>query len=264
MLDWRAHQDNLVRIGSLVAALLVWEVLIGHLHLIQAYLLPPPSAIADALIRLLGTDNFIGHIRATAWRTAAASVLASIPGVVIGLAMGWSRTVKSIVFPLVSATYPLPKVALLPLFMLVFGIGDQAFILTTAIAAMFLVMFNSMRGVADIGNLFFEVAKDNDVDSPYTYFKEILIPGALPMIFTGLRLTLNTALLVMIAVEFVAAKQGLGAYIWSTWTTLQTPEMYAAVLVVSLGGVLITYGLAWAADHTMPWKAETRASAAAY
>lgn len=254
--------DYLASVASLVVALILWEVLVGYFQVIQPYLLPPPTEILGALVSLLGTESFVTHIRVTAIRVFAASILASIPGVVIGLAMGWSKTVKALVFPIVSATYPLPKVALLPLFMLVLGIGDRAFIVTTAIAATFLVMFNSMRGVADIGNLYFEVARDNEVDSAYTYFKEILIPGSLPMIFTGLRLTLNTALLVMIAVEFVAARQGLGAFIWTTWSTLETPKMYAAVLIVSLGGILITYGLAWAADYTMPWKTETGAAAA--
>ena len=256
-------RDNLVPIASLVGALVVWEVGIGYLELVPAYLMPPPTEIVGALVALLGTESFQGHIRATFWRTILASVIAAVPGIILGLAMGWSRTIKALFFPLVSATYPLPKVALLPLFMLVFGIGDRAFILTTGIAATFLVMFNSMRGVADIGSLYFEVAQDNQVDSAYTYFREVLLPGALPMIFTGLRLTLNTALLVMIAVEFVAARQGLGSYIWTTWSTLQTPQMYAAVLVVSFAGILITYGLAWAADRLMPWKQQETGAAGA-
>ena len=144
--------------------------------------------------------------------------------------------------------------------MLILGVGNTAFVVTAALGATFLVMFNSMRGVADIGNLYFEVAKDNGVGSSYTYFKEILVPGALPMIFTGLRLTLNTALLVVIAIEFVAARSGLGSFIWARWSKLQTEGMYAAVLIVSLAGILITYGLAWAAEYTMPWKTETAAA----
>lgn len=262
MVGYAGYRGYLVPIASLLGVLVLWEILVGYVHVIEPYLLPPPSDILSALAMLLGTESFIGHIRATLVRTFLASIIASVPGVILGLAMGWSRTVKALVFPIVSATYPLPKVALLPLFMLVFGIGDRAFILTTGLAATFLVMFNSMRGVADIGNLYFEVAQDNEVNSVYTYFKEILLPGALPMIFTGLRLTLNTALLVMIAVEFVAARQGLGAFIWTRWSTLQTDQMYAAVLVVSLVGVLITYGLAWAADYTMPWKSDTGTTAA--
>ena len=260
MLSGVNFRDYSVRIGSLVGAIIAWQVLIGYFQLIPPYLLPPPSDIITALFRLLGTESFQQNIWATFYRTIAASILASVPGVILGLAMGWSDTVKALAFPIVSSTYPLPKVALLPLFMLVLGTGNTAFIVTAAIGATFLVMFNSMRGVADIGSLYFEVAQDNEVDSAYTYFKEILLPGALPMIFTGLRLTLNTALLLVISIEFVAARQGLGSFIWSRWSTLQTDGMYAAVLIVSLAGILITYGLAWAADRAMPWKTETAAA----
>jgi len=261
MTDWGANRDLMVRIGSFVGILVVWQILIGVFSVVPAFLLPPPTTILAALGHLLGQSSFIDDVRITLIRVAIASLLASIPGVILGLAMGWNRTVKALLFPIVSATYPLPKVALLPLFMLVFGIGDKAFIVTAAIAATFLVMFNSMRGVADIGTLYFEVAQDNDVDSVYTYFREILLPGALPMIFTGLRLTLNTALLVTISIEFVAARHGLGAFIWSRWNTLQTPQMYAAVFVVSLAGVGITYGLEWVADYAMPWRTETTGTA---
>lgn len=261
MPDWGSNRANAIRLGSIVAILVIWQVLIGVFSVVPAFLLPPPTAILAALGQLLNQASFINDVEVTFVRVVAAAILASVPGVILGLAMGWSRTVKALVFPIVTATYPLPKVALLPLFMLVFGIGDRAFVITTAIAATFLVMFNSMRGVSDIGTLYFEVAQDNDVDSAYTYFREILLPGALPMIFTGLRLTLNTALLVTISIEFVAARHGIGAFIWSNWNTLQTAQMYAAVFVVSLAGVAITYGLEWAAEYSMPWRSEMATAA---
>lgn len=260
MLSRIYNKDQLVGVGSIVVTIVVWEIVMGYLQVIPVYLLPPPSDILQALVGLLGTDRFIEHIRETFVRVVGASVVASIPGVIIGLAMGWSPTVRALILPIVNATYPLPKVALLPLFLLIFGVGNTAFIITAAIGATFLVMFNAMRGVAAIGDLYFDVAKDNGVNSSYTYFREILLPGAMPMIFTGLRLTLNTALLVVIAIEFVAARTGLGAFIWSRWSTLQTEGMYAAVLVVSLAGILITYGLAWVADQTMAWKGDAAAA----
>lgn len=252
-----------VTLGTLLAALVLWEILIGYFQVIAPYLLPPPSDILAALQVLLGTDSFVNHMRVTARRVVIASVLAAVPGVILGLAMGWSPTVKALSFPVVSATYPLPKVSLLPLFMLIFGRGELSFVLIIAIAATFLVLFNAMRGVDAIGNLYFEVARDNGITSSYVYFKEILLPGALPMIFTGLRLTLNTALLVTISVEFVAAQTGLGSFIWQSWGTLQTARMYAAVLLVMLAGILITYGLEWAAIYAMPWKTESAATAGA-
>ncbi|WP_336024130.1 ABC transporter permease [Halobellus salinisoli] len=247
-------KTHLIRAGSVIGILVVWQVLIGVLQVIPAYLVPPPTDVLDALVTLLQTNDFLEHIRITATRVFWASLIASIPGIIIGLAMGWSRTIKALIFPIVGATYPLPKIALLPLLMLVLGVGEGAFIGTAALASTFLVMFNSMRGVSEIGDLYFDVAKDNGVDSPYTYFTEILLPGALPMIFTGLRLTLNTTLLIVISIEFIAARQGLGAFIWTRWSTLQTAQMYAAILVVSVGGIFITYGLAWFADHAIPWK----------
>jgi len=249
-------RQRVVRVGTLVAVLVLWQLLIGTLHVFRPIILPAPVTILQTLATLLGTDQFVNAIVVTFRRVILASIGASVVGVLLGLSMGWNETVKAVSFPIVSAVYPLPKVSLLPLLMLIFGIGERAFVITVAIAATFLVMFNAMRGVDDIGNLYFEVAKDNGAASTYAYFREVLLPGALPMIFTGLRLTLNTALLVTISVEFVAARQGLGSIIWTSWNTLQTPTMYAAVLVVMLAGVVITYGLDMLAGYAMPWRVE--------
>ncbi|MGQ4557567.1 ABC transporter permease subunit [Halobellus sp. GM3] len=254
MLERIGQRRHVTRIASLVSGLLLWQVLIGNFQVINPVLLQPPLVILDTLGTLLGESSFIDQAVLTFRRVIIASIGASAVGIVLGLSMGWNDTVKALSFPVVSAVYPLPKVSLLPLLMLIFGMGERAFIITIAIAATFLVIFNAMRGVEDIGTLYFDVAQDNGVDSAYAYFREILLPGALPMIFTGLRLTLNTALLVTISVEFIAARQGLGAIIWSSWNTLQTAQMYATVLIVMIAGVLITYGLEVVAKYTMPWK----------
>jgi ABC-type nitrate/sulfonate/bicarbonate transport system permease component len=168
-----------------------------------------------------------------------------------------NRTIRVALDPVISAVYVLPKIAILPLVMLVFGIGELSKIVIVGIASFFLVLINTTAGVRDIEPIFFEAGRNYGANR-LQMFIHVIIPGALPIIFAGLRLSLGTALIVIIAAEFVAAKYGLGYLIWFSWQTLLTENMFAGLVIIMLLGAFFTSGLQAIEKWLMPWQRNER------
>ena len=194
-----------------------------------------------------------GHLWVTLYRIFAGFLLGAIPGIVLGVIMGMNRTIRVALDPVISAVYVLPKIAILPLVMLVFGIGETSKIMIVGISSFFLVLINTAAGVKDIEPIFFEAGRNYGANRRQMFF-HVIIPGALPIIFAGLRLSLGTALIVIIAAEFVAAKYGLGYLIWYSWQTLLTENMFAGLVVIMILGALFTSGLQAIEKWLMPWE----------
>jgi NitT/TauT family transport system permease protein len=252
------YRDRLYQLGSLLALLVAWELAVGVLGVVSPSVLPTPAVVAATVVQSLGTGRFQTHLATTLWRTVVAAGLASVCGVTVGLAMGWNRNVNAALSPLFAALFPLPAITLFPLLILLLGSDERALVFTAALGAFFLVLWNSANGVRNIDAVYFEVASDNGVGSSYALFREVLLPGSLPLVLVGLRLGLSTSLLIVIAVEFVAGDRGLGYVLWVSWTSYQLPVMYATLVVVGAVGALITYGLAFLSHRLLPWKPDVR------
>jgi NitT/TauT family transport system permease protein len=171
--------------------------------------------------------------------------------------MGAVRGLRDALDPLVAAAHPVPKIALLPLAMIVLGVGEPSRVAVVALAAFFPMVISTAAGVRQISPVLLEVA-ENYGASPVKLLTRVLLPGALPVALSGLRLAINTGLLIAIAVEFVAAQRGLGAMLWLAWQTLRVEEVYAAVAVIAAIGWALNGLLATAGARLQPWRAERR------
>jgi ABC-type nitrate/sulfonate/bicarbonate transport system permease component len=241
--------------AALVAALaLLWEWQ-AQTGLLPAIFFPAPSVIAGTLARLLANGELPSHLGATLRRLFLGFVCGGVPGLALGLVMGWSRRVRAVVDPFVAAAHPVPKIAILPLIMIIFGIGESSRVIVISIAAFFPQLISTMAGVRQISPIHFEVA-ENYGASLGKVFARVVVPGSLPFILAGARLAMNMALLVTVAVELVAAQEGLGAMIWFARETLRTEELYASLLVISVLGIGFNLLFQRLARIHAPWQAE--------
>jgi NitT/TauT family transport system permease protein len=174
---------------------------------------------------------------------------------IIGLAMGWSRRLRAGIDPFIAAIHPVPKIALLPLAMIFFGIGESSKVITVAAAAFFPMLINCMVGVQQINVIHFEVAK-NFRANPFRVFTRVVWPGSLPMVIAGSRVAINIALVVTIAIELVSAQKGLGVLIWFGWETMRTEELFAGLIVISILGIGLNFFLERVKVYLVPWKQE--------
>ncbi len=236
--------------------LLLWEVAAG-LGWISTLLFPPPSQVVRTLVGGLAGGRLLGDVLLTLGRVVPGLLLGAVPGALIGLGMGRSSSLRRALDPFVAALHPVPKLALLPLVMVLIGFGESAKILTIALAAFFPMLINAMEGVRQLNPIYFEVAhsfgaRRRDV------VRRILLPGSLPMLFAGLRLAGNNALLFGIAIEMIASTNGLGGSLWLSWQVMRVDLLYATLVLVALLGIGFNTGLSWTARRLVPWQPAPR------
>jgi NitT/TauT family transport system permease protein len=163
--------------------------------------------------------------------------------------------------PLVAVVFPIPKLAILPLLMIAFGVGEGSKIALIALGAIFLTLYNTASGVRNLPPLYREVGQSFGA-SRLQYITAIALPGALPHIMTGLKLSLQTALLLIVAAEFVGANDGVGQLIWTAWEIFDVRRMFVGLVTLSLIGYLLSLAIDKIEDILLPWRASELAAAA--
>lgn len=235
-----------------VLALFVWEMSV-YFGLLSALFFPAPSTIAQSLIKLISNGELLTDLFATLSRLVQGLLIGGSSGLLLGLLMGYSQPLRTVVDPFIAAIHPMPKISLLPLVMIIFGIGEASKIVLIAMAGFFPMLINTMAGVQQINPIYFEVAQNYGA-STRQLFRRVVLPASLPLILTGARLALNSALVITIAVELLSAQEGLGSTIWFAWQTLRTEELYATLFVIALLGIGANWSLERITPILTPWQ----------
>jgi NitT/TauT family transport system permease protein len=267
---WRARQDAesgapfltrrrrelLVSIFSPVIVLLAWELLV-RAGLLDSRFFPAPSSIVGTFGALIASGELLTHVTVSLSRIGAGFVMGAVPALVLGIILGLSRLARAFANPIVYALYPVPKVAILPLIMLIFGLGEMSKYVIIAIAVFFLVLVNTMAGVVMIDRIYFDVAKNFNA-SRRDFYLNVVLRGALPPIFTGVKLAVGVALIVLVTAEFVGARTGLGVLIFEAWQVFAIERLFVGLVVVSFLGYALTLLIEELERLLIPWQRERR------
>jgi len=241
----------LLQIAVISGVLGIWEIS-GRVGLLNPLFFPIPSVIFLTFFTMMMSGEISEHLSITLFRVFMGFLLGTIPGIIIGMVMGASNKVRLLLDPIVSATYPIPKLAIFPLLMVIFGIGEFSKIIAIALGCFFLALINSMAGVRNINKVYFDVAKNYGA-SRKQVFTKVMLPASLPMIFAGIRLALGTSLLVVVGLEFVSANKGVGALIWYAWETFEIEKLYVGIFICAILGIISTVALKKAEEYIVPW-----------
>jgi len=244
--------EVVLTIAAPALILLVWQGL-SKTRTIDPIFWPAPSDLWPAFKKLVADGSLADDVRLSLLRILGGFFLGSIPGVALGLAMGLFWPVRAFFMPIAVAFYAIPKIAILPLVIIAFGIGEESKLAIIALSIFFLVVLNTMSGVMEIDPSFHDVAKNLGANR-WELFWSVALPGALPSIFTGLRLALGFALIVIVGTEFVSQSPGIGRLIWDSWQTLAIKKMYVGLVVTGLMGWVLTVALDLAERLILPWK----------
>lgn len=231
-------RDRLLSVASPVALFAVWEIA-ARSHLIDTHFFPAPSSIVGTFGTMIADGTLLSNALTTLERLALGILAGGIPALLIGLAMGLYRPVYALVDPLISATYPIPKSAILPLILLVFGLGEASKIAMVAIGMFFPVVINTAAGVRQIDPMYFDVGRNFGARG-WAVFRTIAFPGALPVIMTGIKLGVGLGLILIAIAEMVGAQSGLGFLIWNAWQILQVNQMYVGLITIAVIGFVLT------------------------
>jgi ABC-type nitrate/sulfonate/bicarbonate transport system permease component len=245
-------RDRLISIASPIVLLLVWEIA-ARTGMIDTRFFPAPSSIFGTLVTLSKTGELWEHTTASLQRLALGFLVGGIPALILGVIMGLSRPVRAIFEPLIAATYPIPKSSILPLALLIFGLGEGSKIFMVAVGVFFPVAINATTGVLEINKIYLDVGR-NFKASRWNTFRTIALPGALPVIMTGIKLGVGMGLVLIAIAEMMGAKSGLGYMIWAAWETFSVEQMYVGLFVIAIIGFVLTLLLNEIEKRLVPWK----------
>lgn len=244
---------KLTRTLSLFVPVALWQGAVSA-GVISPTVVPPPIVIGTRTVTMIAEGDFLAHLFATLRRTGMAAGASALFGVPIGFAMAGNRRVRNVLSPVISTIFAIPVIALFPLLILILGSTEAALVFTGTVGSFILIVWNARNGAQAIDPAYVEVARDNGATSRMALLREVWLPGALPLVFVGLRLGLSMSLLIVTAVEFVAGGNGLGYVLWISWQADVLPDMYATLVVVGMIGITITYGLTVLRTRLVPWE----------
>lgn len=243
---------QILSVLSPLTILIIWEIL-ARTDTIDVRLFSSPYFILKAFFPLLVSGELLYHTYISVERIIIGFFVGAVPGVFIGVAMGLSPVIRSLLEPMINATYPIPKLALMPLILLVFGLGETSKIFTIAIGVFYLVVINTLTGVLNIDKIYLDVAKSFGTNRR-NFYLSVALPGALPMIFAGLKLGMGMALILIVAAELSAAQAGIGWMIWRAYDMFDIEKMFVALIVLSILGYIFSLLLDWLERLALPWK----------
>ena len=247
-----ARRDRLLSIASPIGLLLIWE-LAARFGFVDTRFFPAPSSVLRLLVQMLRSGELLTNTLASLNRLFWGTLFGGVPALVLGVAMGLNRPVRALFDPLIAATYPVPKSAILPLALLVFGLGECSKIFMVAIGVFFPVVINATTGVLGINRIYLDVGR-NFKASRWNMFWTIALPGALPVILAGFRLGIGIGLILIAIAEMVGARSGLGYLIWNAWETFSVEQMYVGLFTIAIIGFVLNLALYELERLIIPWK----------
>lgn len=236
----------------LILFLTIWE-LSPRLGLASPAFLPPFSEVVDAWWQMLLSGELGKHVVASLARSFTGYFLAIVYGIPLGLAIGWYRGFSEVVNPLLETLRNTAALALLPVFILILGIGESSKIAVIVYACSWPILLNTISGVKNVDPLLIKSAHSLGL-SPARLFRKVILPASLPSIFVGARLAGASSILVLIAAEMIGAKAGLGYLIIYSQYNFVIPKMYAGIITISAIGFLINQSLIQLEKKYTSWK----------
>jgi ABC-type nitrate/sulfonate/bicarbonate transport system permease component len=214
---------------------------------------PAPSVLLRSTAQMIRTGELIANVAATVARTAGGFLIGSAIGLAVGVAMGGMPNVLRSLDPIVSALNATPKLILLPLLLLLLGLGETARIALIALTVLVVVAIHTADAIRHIRPVWVELAVNYGADRRALIW-DVYLPACLPQVFTGLRLALGQALVIAVSCELVSPSTGLGSMIWLAWQTFSTDRLYVAILVTAALGAILHEVLRRVEKRLVPWK----------
>ncbi|TYL83994.1 ABC transporter permease [Bradyrhizobium cytisi] len=243
------------RFGGWIALALViaiWQAA-GSTGLVNPLFLPAPSAIVRAIYELALSGALWQHLSASLLRIGVGWLLGTAAGIAVGFAIGLSRLARSVGITFISALFPIPKIALLPLLILWLGIGEEPKIATIALGVFFSTAISVYSGVDAVPRNLIRMAQSFNV--PFaTIVRKVVWPGALPAILAGFRITASVALLLVVSAEMIGAQYGIGAFVLQAGNLMQTDQLLAGVVILSAFGLVVGRVINWLETRLLHWR----------
>jgi sulfonate transport system permease protein len=238
-------------VGVPLLVLVLWQVF-SDLAIVDSRLFSSPSRAWAAAIQMIDTGQLQAETWITIKRLLFGYLIGALAGMGVGLLLSQSFWLRALFEPLLRALYTVPKLAILPILLLVLGIGETPKIAFVAIGTFFIMGFASLAAGLRVPVGYLEVAKSHNL-SAWARFRRVVLPASMPEVFDGLRLASGMAVLLVVAVEFINSSDGIGHLTWQSWQIFAADRTYVGIVVVSVLGVAFSAIVAGVGRLLMPW-----------
>lgn len=235
-----------------VILVLIWQLL-SELGFIKPITLPPPGKVAGSFVELIGNGQLFKHIGISILRVLEGFGLAAVTGILLGIGIGLSQLLDRLTDFMIQLLKPIPPIAWIPLAILWFGIGEASKIYIIFLGAFFPILVNVLDGIRQTDNKFIELGKVLEVNRK-KFIRQIVIPGALPAVMTGLRVGLGVAWMCVVAAELIAATQGIGYLINDARQLSQPDIVLVGMITIGVIGKLMDDLLKKVEKRLVVWK----------
>ncbi|MDR1741985.1 MAG: ABC transporter permease [Synergistaceae bacterium] len=249
---WRRAANFCKRIAAVIIFFGIWEAL-PRLGVVDAFFLPPLSVVLDSIWQMALDGELARHLAASLKRALSGFAIGFSVAVMFGLLIGWFRPVENFLDPLLQMLRQTSALALFPVFILFFGIGETAKIAIIYWGVQWPILLNTTAGVKNVDPLLIKAARSMAASDLVIFFR-VVLPSSLPYIFTGARLSATSAILLLIAAEMVGAKAGLGFLVFDAQQKFEIPRMYSGILLMSALGFTANYLLMHMERRYSAWK----------
>jgi NitT/TauT family transport system permease protein len=237
---------------AFAAIIALWQGA-SSLGLLSPVAMPSPLAVARSLYELAASGKLWTHVGQSLGRIGLGWLIGTTAGLAVGLAMGIFSVARAIGIPVTAALFPIPKIALLPLFILWFGIGESSKVATIALGVFFPTVISAYSAVDNVPRNLIRMGQSFGVPSPAIVAK-IILPGAMPGILAGFRISSSIALILVVAAEMIGAEFGIGAFILAAGNLMQTDQLVAGVVLLSILGLAISTVLGQIERKVLRWR----------
>jgi len=246
-----------LRLVSLVLCLILWQTASNQRWtlLINFQAIPSPLAVLQAASHLVQSPQLIEHIWSSVRRIFLGFSLASVLAIVIGLLVGRSRLVADIFLGPLEVLRPIPAVAWIPLAILMFSSPESSMVFITFIGAFFPVFLNTVHGAATVDRRLIHASRTLGA-TPLAVFREVILPGALPSIITGLSIGMGTSWFSLVTAEMISGQFGIGYYTWEAYTLQNYPDIVLGMVVIGVLGLLSSWLVRKVGSFFTPWLQE--------
>jgi NitT/TauT family transport system permease protein len=252
---WRGWaQSATIRLLSVLLSILLWQIASDH-HwnfIVNFQNIPAPSAVGEAAMRFVHSSKVFDHILSSTRRIFVGFGVAAVSAIGLGLLIGRSRLLGDILMPPLEIVRPIPAVAWIPLAILMFSTPESSMVFITFIGAFFPILLNTIHGVTSIDRRLV-LASMTLGASRFAMFGEVIFPGALPSIVTGLSIGMGTSWFSLVTAEMISGQYGIGYYTWEAYTLQNYPEIVLGMIAIGVLGMLSSLLIMRIGRLCMPW-----------
>lgn len=234
LFGWTENRETFFAVVSPLAVLVLWQ-LFAETGVIDRRVFSTPIDIVRLSVTMFADEGLTNDVMLTLRRLVIGMLVGALPGMIVGLWMGLSPTARAVINPLVAITYPLPRIALFPMVLFIVGLNEKSLIIMVALGPFFTMLISTMTAVMEVPPIYRRVAKSFEAPRLMTMTR-VVLPAALPVIVSGIQISLGLALLGVVSAEFLVGRSGLGYIIWHSWTILSLPQAMVGLVISGIIG----------------------------